>query len=194
MLQTLTPQYTLEAYRNLEETAEERHEYHDGEVVAMTGGTLEHSAISGNIYALLKSGLKGRRFKPFNRDLRIWIPDYRRGVYPDVMVLEGKPRFHDDRRDEILNPLLIVEVLSRSTEARDRGDKFFYYRSIPEFSEYLLVSQYQPLVDQYIKTEKNEWLLRSHTALSTNLTLETLEIELPMTEIYESVEFVNRLS
>jgi len=140
MIQTLTPQYTLEVYRNLEETAEERHEYHDGEVVAIAGGTLEHSAISGNIYALLKSGLKGTRFKPFNRDLRIWIPDYRRGVYPDVMILEGEPRFHDDRRDEILNSLLIVAVLSRSTEAHDRGDKFFYYRSIPEFAEYLLMN------------------------------------------------------
>ncbi len=81
MIQTLVQHYTLEEYRSLEETAQERHEYHDGEVLAMTGGTLEHSAISGNIYALLKSALRKTRFKPFNSDLRIWIPQHRRWEY-----------------------------------------------------------------------------------------------------------------
>ena len=193
-MQTLTQQYTLGEYRSLEEAAVERHEYHDGEVVAMTGGTLEHSAISGNIYVLLKSALRKTLFKPFNSDLRIWIPRYRRGVYPDVRVIEGEPRFNDDRRDEILNPKLIVEVLSRSTEAHDRGGKFLYYRLIPEFSEYVLVSQYQPLVDQYVRTGQNEWLMRSHEGLEAIVGLETIDTALSAADIYEEVVFVSSSS
>ncbi|NEP59784.1 MAG: Uma2 family endonuclease [Symploca sp. SIO2G7] len=191
MMQTLVQHYTLEEYRSLEETAQERHEYHNGEVLAMTGGTLEHSAISGNIHALLKSALRKTRFKPFNSDLRIWIPQHCRGVYPDVMVIEGEPKFHENRRDEVVNPQLIVEVLSRSTEAHDRGNKFMYYRSIPEFSEYLLVNQYQPVVDQYVRTDKNEWLMRSHEGLDGIINLETIGLELNTGDIYEDIVFAS---
>ena len=193
-MQTLTQPYTLADYRSLEETAVERHEYHDGEVIAMTGGTIERSSISGNLYALLKSALSKTRFKPFNSDMRIWIPRYRRGVYPDVMVIEGNPRCNDDRRDEILNPKLIIEVLSRSTEAYDRGDKFLYYRSIPELSEYILVNQYQPLVDQYVRTAPNEWVMRSYEGLEPDLSLKTINTSLKAADIYEDVVFASSTS
>lgn len=189
MTLTLTPKYTLDQYRSLEETAEQRHEYHDGDIVAMTGGTLEHSQIAINLCALLKSALRNSRFKPYNSDLRLWIPQYRRGVYPDAMVITGEPKFNDNRRDEILNPTLIVEVLSHSTEAYDRGDKFQYYRSIPEFREYLLVNQYQPWVDQYVKTDKNEWLMRSHEDLEAIIHLETINVDCRAEDIFEEVVF-----
>ncbi|NET39703.1 MAG: Uma2 family endonuclease [Cyanothece sp. SIO1E1] len=191
MMQTLSQQYTLAEYRDLEESAIERHEYHDGIVVVMTGGTLEHCAISGNIYALLKNSLKKTRFKPFNSDLRIWVPRYRRGIYPDVMVLEGEPQFHDDRRDEVINPTLIVEVLSRSTEAYDRGNKFMYYRSIPTFSEYLLVNQYRPWVDHYIKADSRDWLMRSYEGLEASIFLKTIDLQLSSADIYDEIVFTD---
>ena len=194
MIQTFTSTYTLAQYRRLEETAEERHEYHDGALMAMTGGTLEHSQIALNMCALLKMALRQTEFKPFNRDLRVWIPQYRRGVYPDVMVIAGEPSFNDDRRDEVLNPILIVEVLSDSTEAYDRGDKFKYYRSIPEFCEYLLVSQYQPVIDQYVKTNQNAWLMRSHEGLKAAIHLETINVDCSADDIFEDVIFSNRPS
>lgn len=188
-MQTLSKLYTLSEYRTLEETAAERHEYHDGKIVAITGGTLEHSAISGNVYALLKVAFKRSQFKPFNSDLRVWIPSYSKGVYPDVSVIESRAEFNDDRRDEILNPKLVVEVLSRSTEAYDRGDKFIYYRSIPTFSEYLLISQYRPWVDHYCKSDNGEWVLRSYGDMKAAIGIETGNMTLALEDIYEDINF-----
>lgn len=180
--------YSLAEYRNLEETATDRHEYRDGEIVTVSGGTLEHSAIAGNFYALLKSALRSTQFKPYNSDLRIWIPQYNRGVYPDVVVIEDEVRFSDNRRDEIINPKLIVEVLSRSTEGYDRGDKFKRYRSIPEFCEYVLVDQYQPWVECYSRTNEGDWLLRSHEGLDAVIELRTINVKIEMTDVYEDVD------
>jgi Uma2 family endonuclease len=189
-MQTLKKQHTLAEYRSLEETAKERHEYHDGTIIAMTGGTLEHSAISGNIYTLLKYALRKSLLKPFNSNLRVWISRYQRGVYPDVMVIEGEPRFNDGRRDEVTNPKLVVEVLSRSTEAYDRGDKFMYYRSIPEFSEYVLINQYQPWVDHYFKTNSGDWSMRSYEGIEATMKLATVSVQISLAEIYEDIVFV----
>jgi len=188
-MQTLTRQYTLEEYRRLEETAEERHEYHDGTITAMTGGTFQHSAISLNIALALKMLSKNTPFKLANSDLRIWIPDYQKGVYPDVTVIEGEPEFSAGRHDEILNPKLIVEVLSRSTEAYDRGDKFSYYRTIPTFTEYLLVNQYRPSVEQYVKTEGGDWRFRSYEDLSLSIEIDTAADSFTLADIYEDVTF-----
>lgn len=193
-MQVSVKQHTLAEYRTLEEMAVARHEYHDGEIVANTGGTLEHSAISGNIYALLKAAFKKANAKPFNSDLRVWAAKYRRGLYPDVMVIEGTPAFNDSRRDEILNPKLIVEVLSTSTEAYDRGDKFKYYRSIPGFSEYLLVSQYQPAIDHYIKSNDSDWLMRSYEGLQASLTLKSAAAQLELADIYKDIIFRSAVS
>ncbi|WP_017327129.1 Uma2 family endonuclease [Synechococcus sp. PCC 7336] len=186
---TLAQPYTLTAYRALEEASEERHEYRNGGVALMPGGTLEHSQIAGNIYALLRIALKGTSFKPITSDLRIWIPQYRRGTYADIAAIEGPPQFNDNRRDEILNPKLIVEVLSPSTEAYDRGNKFLYYRSIPTFSEYLLVSQSRPFIDRYIKTTDTQWVLTSYEGLETTVTMASIPVELAMAGIYEDIAF-----
>ena len=188
-MQTLSKQYTLAEYHSLEETAQERHEYHNGAIVAMTGGTLEHSEIAGNLYAILREAFKKTPFRPFNSDLRVWIPTYLKGVYPDLSVIDSEPQFNDNRRDEILNPTLIAEVLSHSTEAYDRGDKFKYYRSIPEFREYLLISQYQPLVDHYVKGKDGDWRLRSYETLSATVQLTTANAQLDLAELYEEITF-----
>ncbi|MEG4249301.1 Uma2 family endonuclease [Microcoleus sp. Pol10D4] len=181
--------YTPDEYRDLEETAEFRNEYRDGEIVQMSGGSINHSQIIGNIYAFLKSALRGKNARPFMSDLRLWIPRYRRGTYPDVMVVEGELVCTEGRKDEILNPVLIVEVLSKSTKDFDREDKFRFYRSIPEFREYVLVNQSEFLVAQYIKTESNEWLFREYEAESAIVSFASVEVQMSMLDIYELVVF-----
>ncbi|MBE9094123.1 Uma2 family endonuclease [Tychonema sp. LEGE 07203] len=181
--------YSLDEYRELEETAEFRNEYRDGEIVQMTGGTINHSQIIGNIYAFLKSALRGKNARLFMSDLRLWIPRYRRGTYPDVMVVEGELVCTEGRKDEILNPVLIVEVLSKSTKNFDREDKFRFYRSIPEFREYVLVSQYEFLVAQYIKNESNEWLFREYEGESAIVSFDSVAVQMSVSDIYELVVF-----
>ncbi|WP_293342283.1 Uma2 family endonuclease [Microcoleus sp. CAWBG58] len=181
--------HTADEYRQLEEAAEFRNEYRDGEIVKMTGGTINHSQIIGNIYAFLKSALRGKNARPFMIDLRLWIPRYRRGTYPDVMVVEGELVCTEGRKDEILNPVLIVEVLSKSTKDFDKDDKFRLYRSIPEFREYVLVNQSEFLVTQYIKNESNDWLFREYEGESAIVSFAALEVQMSMSDIYELVVF-----
>ncbi len=102
----------LEEYRNLETSAETKHEYHDGEIIEMTGGSINHNSILINLIVLLKLALRGTNYRLQSSDLRLWIPQYNRGLYPDLMIIAGEPLFSDNRNDEILNPCLIIEVLS----------------------------------------------------------------------------------
>ncbi|MDF5723652.1 MAG: Uma2 family endonuclease [Rhizonema sp. PD37] len=130
---------TLDEYRAMEETNPERHEYRNGEILCMSGGSEAHSAIASNLLIYLGFLLRDTNFRLYNSDLRVWIPEYQCGTYTDLMVVNGKPEFNGDRNDEILNPLLIVEVLSPFTEAYDRGEKFRKYCSVASFCKYLLV-------------------------------------------------------
>ena len=181
--------YTLDEYRELEETAEFRNEYRDGEIVQMSGGTINHSRIIRNLSRVLGNLLEGQLYELFHNDLRLWIPRYRRGTYPDVVVIEGEPIFNEGRSDEILNPVLIVEVLSKSTKDFDKEDMFRFYRSIPEVREYVLVSQYEFLVEQYIKTESNLWLFREYEGEAATVAFAALGVEMSMSEIYNKVVF-----
>jgi Uma2 family endonuclease len=181
--------YTLEEYRQLEKTAEFRSEYRDGEIVSMAGGTINHNRITGNIYAFLKYALRGNNAEAFMNDLRLWIPRHRRGTYPDVMVISGQPVFSEGCQDEILNPVLIVEVLSNSTEDFDRENKFRFYRSIPEFREYVLVDQYEFLVEQYIKNESGQWLFQDYEGETSTVSFAAVGVQMSMSDIYEAVVF-----
>ena len=181
--------YTLDKYRALEETADFRNEYHDGIIVPMSGGTINHNRIVCDLIFLLKIALKGTPYEIFSGDLRVWIPQYRRGTYPDVMLVSGKPVFNDNRKDEILNPSLIVEVLSKSTEEYDRGTNFLYYRSIPELKEYLLVSQYEYFVEHYQKTGEGQWLLQEYRENDQEIALKSVDLSLAIKDIYQMVDF-----
>ena len=181
--------YSPDEYRELEENAEFRNEYRDGEIVQMTGGSINHSRIIRNLSRVLGNLLEGQPYELFHNDLRLWIPRYRRGTYPDVMVIEGEPVFNEGRSDEILNPMLIVEVLSKSTNNFDKEDKFRFYRSIPELREYILVSQYEFLVEQYIKTESNEWLFREYEGETSTVSFASVGVQMSMSEIYVKVVF-----
>ncbi len=180
---------SLKAYRNLETSAETKHEYHDGEIIEMTGGSINHNSILINLIVLLKLALRGTNYRLQSSDLRLWIPQYNRGLYPDLMLIAGEPLFNDNRNDEILNPCLIIEVLSPSTSGYDRGDKFRYYRSIPQLNQYLLVSQGEILIESYSKTSENNWLLQEYTPARGIISLDSLGISLNLADIYEGIDF-----
>jgi Uma2 family endonuclease len=189
MTQVQQRSYTIEEYRQLEETADFKSEYRNGEIVPMTGGTINHNRIAINICTFLKYALRGKNAEPFMSDLRLWIPRFRRGTYPDVMVIQGQPAFNEGRKDEVLNPVLIVEVVSKSTKDFDRENKFRFYRSIPEFREYILVNQYEFLVEQYIKNESGQWLFQEYEGEEATVTFASVEVQMSMKDIYEAVVF-----
>jgi Uma2 family endonuclease len=180
--------YSLEDYRRFEAESLERHEYRDGEVVTMTGGSATHNKIVLAIVSWLLGQLDSQ-YEVFASDLRLWLPQYNRATYPDVMVVEGEPVFQEQRSDEILNPTLIVEVLSPSTAAYDRGDKFRRYRSIPSFAEYLLVSQQEPYVEQFSRRDEGVWEFRALEGLEGAIGFPRFDVELPLGEIYRRVRF-----
>jgi len=184
--------YTPEEYLALEETAEFRSEYWNGEIVPMTGGSFDHNTLFVNFCALLKFASRGRDFTVRAGDLRVWIPRYHLYVYPDVYVIQGQPLFQQNRKDVVLNPKLIIEVLSKSTQDYDRTDKFRSYRSIPEFQEYLLVSQYEMYIEHHIKTD-NGWVLREYESNSAIIQLASIGVEIAIADIYEGITFESEI-
>ena len=185
-----TTRFTPDEYRAIEETAEERHEYSNGEIIAMPGGSPAHSRIAVDTTTFLNVALRDTNFQTYNGDLRIWIPSFNHGTYPDVLVINGEPEFNGDRTDEILNPLLIVEVLSPSTEAYDRGEKFRKYRSLASFCEYLLVSQTEPYIEHYYNCDRqssDRWQWQVYDGIDRAIVLHSLNIELPMSEVYRRI-------
>ena len=183
---------TLDEYRSLSETAEERLEYCNGEIFTMSGGSHPHSRIAVNIITFLSITLRDTDLQVCNGDMRIWIPEFQCGTYADALVINGEPEFNGTRTDEILNPLLIVEVLSPSTQGYDRGEKFRKYRSIPSLAEYLLISQSEPYIEHYFKVdskpEKSDiWQFQISDRLDQKITLPSLNIDIPLAEIYRRI-------
>jgi Uma2 family endonuclease len=187
--QTEKRSYSREEYLELEETAEYKSEYRDGEIVPMTGGTTNHNSIIVNLVAHLKFALRRQNYKLFTSDVRVWIPRYRTYTYPDIMVIEGEPVYEGTGTTTVTNPSLIVEVLSKSTKNYDQGDKFDYYRSIGEFREYILIDQYKLQVQQLAKTAEGKWLLSYYESAEAVLALDSIEFQIPLSDIYEGVKF-----
>ena len=188
-MQTQTRYYTPEEYLELEEKAEYKSEYRDGEIIPMTGGTTNHNKIALNFAANLKFGLKKQNYDVYIGDVRLWIPRYRQHTYPDIMVIQGEPIYTGANTTTVMNPLLIAEVLSKSTSNYDQSDKFMYYRSIPEFKEYILINQYQYHVMQYVKTDDSKWIFTELQSESDILTLETIDFQITLSDLYEQVNF-----
>ncbi|AUB81056.1 Uma2 family endonuclease [Candidatus Thiodictyon syntrophicum] len=166
-----------------------RTEFLDGEVFAMAGGTETHNLICGNVLRELGTRFKGRPCYVYTSDMKVRIESANLGTYPDVMAVCGERRFWDERRDVITNPTLIVEVLSDSTESYDRGDKFAYYRSLPSLSAYLLLSQHRVGAELFLRQGGGDWLLRSYSDLREDVPLIALDAVLPLSEVYDKVEF-----
>lgn len=183
---------TRDQYLEQELTSEIRHEYRNGVIVPMTGGTPNHNDISGNLYLLLKTTLRQKAFRVFHLDQRLWIPAANLYTYPDVMVTPKPLELQTGRKDTVINPCLIAEVLSQSTQNYDRGDKFLAYRTIPTVQEYLLVDQYKIHVEHHRKTGDRQWLMTEYSELSGTLTLVTLDLDLTLADLYDGVELEPR--
>lgn len=181
--------YTRQEYLDFEVTSEERHEYIDGEIRKMVGGTPNHNRIIGNIFLALKLALKGQNYDVFFSDQRLWIPGKNVYTYPDLMIIEGDVKLQEGRKDTITNPCLIAEILSNSTQNYDRNEKFKFYRNIPSFQEYVLIDQYSPQVEHYRKTDTNQWLFTEYQGLESILTLGVAAMTIPLADIYDQVTF-----
>jgi len=181
--------YSPIEYLELEVISEYRHEYIDGQIIPMTGGTPNHNQIAGNFYAALNFALKRQPYRVFIADQRLWIPKKRIHTYPDVMVVAGSLEFSEGRKDTITNPLVICEVLSKSTRSYDLDEKFAAYRTIPSFQEYVLIDQYKNHVEQYSKTDENKWIFSEYEQESSIITLSTIQFQIPLSDIYDKVDF-----
>lgn len=190
MIAQIERRYTIEEYLELEFASETRSEYRNGEIVPMTGGTPDHNDIAGNLYIPLKLALKGKAYRTFYTDQRLWIPDRSLYTYPDVMVVEKPLQLQSGRTDTVMNPCFITEVLSQSTQDYDRGEKFGAYRTLESFQEYLLISQYCIHVEHYVKTSVNQWLLSEYSDPTVTLTLSTFGLQLQIADFYENIEFM----
>lgn len=183
--------YTLEEYLALEELSKVKHEYHDGKVLEMPGGKLNHNAISMNFGTALNNALDviAKDCIVLSSDMKIYLPDLNKAIYPDVSLLCDPPQFHNNREDIILNPLLIIEVLSDSTEAYDRGEKFSNYCTIPSFREYVLVSQDRLQVESFHLQEPENNLWKHSTVVGKNASIYLFSIDshIQLKDIYKRV-------
>lgn len=181
--------YTPEEYLALEREAEIRSEYLDGEIFAMGGASPRHVLIVTNVVAELRLQLKKTPCAVYSTDLRVNVSATGLYTYPDVLVVCGTPQFSDEYKDTLLNPLLIVEVLSKSTESYDRSKKFEQYRAIPSFMEYLLIAQDRTHVEHYVRQTDNTWVFSETNDRQATLPLPSINCRLPLLEIYDKVEF-----
>jgi len=189
MTQTLEQRtYTREEYLEFEMASEERHEYVNGEIRLMTGGTPDHNELAINLATLLKSALRGKPYRIFGADQRLWIPDRNLYTYPDLMVVEKPLQLQTGRTDTVTNPCFIAEVLSKSTQDYDHGEKFSAYRTIESFREYLLIDQYSIHVEHYVKTAANQWLLSEYDDPNVTLSLSAFEAQIEIIALYENIE------
>ena len=181
--------YTPEEYIDIEVNSEERHEYINGEIILMTGGTPNHNQIALNLSGALNFALKRQPYRVFVTDQRLWITRKRIYTYPDVMVVQGDLQLQEGRRDTITNPLMIAEVLSDSTRNYDKDKKFAAYRTIPSFQEYLLIDQYTMHIEQYFKTEQKRWTFSEYDDANETVSLNSIPFQIMLEEIYDKVDF-----
>ncbi|MDY6990989.1 MAG: Uma2 family endonuclease [Cyanobacteriota bacterium] len=181
--------YTPTEYLNFEVNSQQRHEYINGEIIPITGGTPNHNQISLNFSAALNFSLKSQSYRVFVADQRLWIPNKSIYTYPDVMVTSGDLQLQTGRKDTIINPLIIAEVLSNSTRNYDKDEKFAAYRTIPTFQEYLLIDQYAMQVEQYYKTAQKQWIFSEYNEASETISLNSISFQITMADIYNKVEF-----
>ena len=182
------PFLTPEEYLASERAGDQKHEYYQGEVFAIVGASFEHVGITANLVASLHRQLQGGPYRVFSSDLRVKVSRTGLYTYPDVGVVCDEPQFDDENNDTLLNPRVIIEVLSPSTENYDRGKKSAHYRSVESLTEYLLVAQDQPRIEQYVRQPNHDWLLHEATELEQTIHLPSIECDLKLSEVYANVE------
>lgn len=190
--------YTVAEYLALERDSQERHEYLDGQIYAMAGESIQHGDISVNLVGELRAQLRGTPCRVWTKDAKVLSGPALKSArtmkgmfsYPDLVVVCGEPKFLDDRRDVLLNPAVIIEVLSPSTESVDRGEKFWRYRQhLASLIGYVLVSQSKPLIEHYRRSSNDEWVMVTASGLESTLTIGPLDCVLRLSEVYDRVTF-----
>lgn len=184
-MQALKTQTTRSEYLKLDELSPEKHEFYDGQIFAMAGGTLNHATIGLNTATTLKNLLRGKPCKPMNSDMRVHTPSSL-DTYPDISVYCNEPELSDNNRT-LHNPVVIIEVLSPTTQSYDRGDKFWHYRSIPTLRDYLLIDSESIYVEHYHRQTKDEWLMHEYRQLTDEIKLEALNVSLSLANFYEDI-------
>ena len=186
---TETKYYTPEEYLALEETSEDKNEYRQGEIIPMVGATTNHNQIAGNFYRRFPLTINNQDYYTYMETVRLWLSDYSIYTYPDVMVIQGQPLYQGNSQSNVINPLIIVEVLSNSTQAYDRGDKFKFYRSLPTFQEYILIEQSSYSVERYYKQKDDQWLIDFVTGENAVLQLVSVDWQISLQDLYQRVNF-----
>ena len=181
--------YTAEEYLALEIESETRSEFRNGEIVAMTGGTPAHNQLAGALHALVWLQLRKKPYTAFVTDQRLWLPAVNLYTYPDLMVVADPVELKPERKDTVMNAVLIAEILSSSTEAYDRQAKFEHYRTMETFTEYVLIDQYRPHVEHYERQSENQWLFTEYNGLDGSFTLSSVDVEIAIADLYEAIEF-----
>jgi len=182
---SVTPEQYLEAER----TAEYKSEYFGGEIFAMSGASRKHNLITFNISGILHRQLKGRACEAYTNDMRVKVSPTGLYTYPDVLVVCGEPVFDDAHKDTLLNPTLIIEVLSGSTEAYDRGKKFENYRTVLSISDYLLIAQNKCVAEHYVRQADGSWLFSEYKNLKDTVHVVSIECDMTLEEIYEKIKW-----
>jgi len=189
MSQQIQPYISPQEYLRLERQSEYKSEYVNGQIFAMTGASRKHNLITTSISSSLHTQLKGRPWEVYAVDMRVKVRATGLYTYPDVAVACGEPEFEDDFIDTLLNPTLLVEVLSPSTERYDRIAKSSYYRTMESLAEHLLVAQDEIRVEQYVKQPGGEWLLFEFLALDSTVQLPSIGCSLQLSEVYDRISF-----
>ena len=180
---------TEEEYLAMEEQSEEKHEWYQGEIFAMSGAKVPHNTISGNLYRDIATFLRPKPCKPFTSDQGIYIEKNGLYTYPDISIVCGKTETRRNKNVHILNPSVLIEVLSESTKNYDRGGKFKMYRDIPSLKEYILVESETIGVESFTINEQGFWELKEYMNPEESLLIKTIDLNLPLSDIYEDVEF-----
>jgi len=181
------PKMTVKEYLAFERRSETKHELVDGEIVAMAGASRAHGLIAWNLAGVLHRQLKKKRCEAFSANMRVHVPVTDRYTYPDLVVACGEPQFEDEELDTLINPTLIVEILSPTTEDRDRGTRLFQYRSIPSLQVILLVAQARIHVERFLRQEDGTWILTDFDRLEDVLDLPAIGSTLTLAEVYDQV-------
>ncbi|MBF0398343.1 MAG: Uma2 family endonuclease [Desulfobacterales bacterium] len=184
-----------EEYLEMERVSEIKHEYHEGEIFAMAGASDSHNLITANVIREIGIQLKTKNCFAYVNDMKIRINKFKKYLYPDIMVVCGEKKFFDNqKKDALLDANLIVEVLSDSTEAYDRGDKFRYYRQLNSLKEYLLISQKEKRVEKYLKNETGFWMFSETNEDQPQIILESIDCKLNLEDIYQKVDFIPQIT
>ncbi len=187
MLQRERRRFTPEEYLQLEVNSENRSEFYDGEIYLMSGGSLNHNQIVGNLFSVLREALRGTGCRAFQSDVRLLVERHTLFTYPDILVVCDPIRKMPGRSDTLVDARLLIEVLSPSTESYDRGEKFRLYRGLPSLQEYVLVSQDTVRVECHHREAEGDWRWREHLRLEDQLRLESLALSIPLARIYEDL-------